>query len=141
MGTIGLVVSGCSCPTEYDCERYVFGVGCKGMGKGICGLDPCSLLDGGCDNGPSPKKVGLPTTGGTVDVGDGKTSDNLEGGSFRSVFQMPVPHVKVGAWCPRLRVVDEECGPQGPAPVSRAGVLGCDAVGDMELLANDPFLG
>lgn len=114
------------------------------MGKGICGLDPCSLIfEGTCENDPSPKKVGLPTPGGSVDVGDGSTSDNLEGGSLRSVFHMPVPHVKdVGAWWPRPIAADEEeWEPQGPAPASVAGVLGCEAVGDMELLANDPFLG
>lgn len=34
----------------------------------------------------------LPEPGGIVDVGDGSTSCSLEGGSLRSLFQMPVPH-------------------------------------------------
>lgn len=36
---------------------------------------------------------------------------------------------------------DAECEPQGPAFVSPDGVLGCEAVGDIELLANEPFRG
>lgn len=91
---VGVVVSGSNCPTEYDCERYVFGVGCKGMAKGICGLDPCSLGVGDvCVSELSPKKLPLP---GIVEVGEGRTSVSLEGGSLRSVFQMPVPQGKDG---------------------------------------------
>ena len=78
-----------------------------------------------------------------TDVGDGRTSANREGGSFRSLFQMPVPHVKeLGPGCPRPSTVeDPECAPQALTPASTDGVLGWEAVGDIELLANDPFLG
>jgi hypothetical protein len=34
-----------------------------------------------------------------------------------------------------------EWGAQGPAPVSTEGVLGLEPVGDMELLAKEPFRG
>jgi hypothetical protein len=40
-----------------------------------------------------------------------------------------------------MLVADVGCDPQAAAPDSAEGVLGCEAVGDMELLANDPFLG
>lgn len=36
-----------------------------------------------------------------VDVGEGKTSLSLDGGSLRSVFQIAVPHEKPGAPDPR----------------------------------------
>lgn len=87
-----------------------------------------------------PKKLALP---GRVEVGEGSTSVNREGGSLRSAFQIPVPQGKEGgAWCPRpIAPDDEECDPQAAAPVSAEGVLGCEPVGDIELLANEPFLG
>ena len=67
---------------------------------------------------------------------DGKTSLRREGGSLRSVFQIPVPHGKAGGWPAVRPMVDEvECDPHGPGPVSPDGVLGCDAVGDMDPLA------
>jgi hypothetical protein len=75
-------------------------------------------------------------------VGDGKTSLSRAGGSFRSLFQMPVPHGKAADPGPRPRAADGvECEPQVPAPDSADGVLGCDVVGDIELLANDPLRG
>lgn len=39
-----------------------------------------------------PKKELLVPVEGTVDVGDGRTSLSLEGGSLRSLFQIPAPH-------------------------------------------------
>lgn len=77
-------------------------------------------------------------------VGDGKTSVRRAGGSFLSLVQMPVPQANVlGVW-PRPRTEEprpEDVVPQVAAPASTAGVLGWDVVGDMELLANEPFLG
>ena len=140
---VAAVASGSSCPTEYDCDRYVLGVGWRGMAKGICELAWSFEAGDVCDM-PSPGKSGLPgPPGGMADVGEGKTSDSLEGGSFRSLFQMPVLHAKVPEppW-DRPRTAEEaECDPQGPGTDSAEGVLGCDVVGDMELLANEPFLG
>lgn len=88
-----------------------------------------------------PKKDMPLPPGDTVDVGEGKTSLNRVGASLRSGFHIPVPHVKLED--PEFRPITgcPECGPQGPATVSPEGVLGCDAVGDMELLANEPFRG
>jgi hypothetical protein len=77
--------------------------------------------------------------GGTVEVGDGRTSVNLDGGSFLSEFQIPLPHPENdgGPW---LRpMTDEE--PQAVVPASAEGVVGFEPVGDMEPLANDPFRG
>ncbi len=64
--------------------------------------------------------------GGTVEVGDGKTSVSREGGSFRSEVHMPVPHGKEdGGWCPRLIAPEEDgCDAHAPAPASADGVLG-----------------
>lgn len=63
------------------------------MAKGICEL-LCSR-----DGEGKPASVGknelLAEPGGTVDVGDGRTSCSLDGGSFRSLFQIPVPQGKV----------------------------------------------
>ena len=62
------------------------------MAKGICELVPCSRGVGDvCDSEVSLKKL---WPGGTVDVGDGKTSVSREGGSFRSEVHMPVPQGK-----------------------------------------------
>jgi hypothetical protein len=114
------------------------------MAKGIWELAPCSRGVGGvCDKELSaPKKLfGLPMPGGIDDVGDGSTSLSLEGGSLRSLFQIPVPHVKV-PWWPRPMAEEAlEWEPQGPALASAEGVVGCEVVGDMELLANEPFRG
>ena len=76
---------------------------------------------------------------GAADVGDGKTSARRDDASFLSLFQMVLLQGKElepeGA---RVRPADEaESEPQ--AADSADGVVGCDAVGDMELLANDPF--
>lgn len=87
--------------------------------------------------GPKNELPGPP--GGPVEVGDGSTSLNLIGASLRSEFHIPVPHGKLPE--PRPMTEDDECDPQGPAVVSAEGVLGCDAVGDMELLAKEPFRG
>lgn len=90
----------------------------------------------------SPPKKELPAVpGGMVDVGDGRTSLSLDGGSLRSAFQMPVPHGKADDPAGRPMTDDVECEPQAPAPASADGVLGCEAVGDIELLANDPLRG
>lgn len=74
-----------------------------------------------------------------MDVGDGSTSLNRIGASLRSEFHIPVPHGKFPE--PRPMTEEVECDPQGPAVVSAEGVLGCDAVGDMELLAKEPLRG
>lgn len=91
-----MVVSGSNCPTEYDCERYVFGVGCRGIAKGICELVPGSRGVGEVwDIEVSLlKKLWLT---GIVDVGDGNTSVSREGGSFRSEVHIAVPQGKDGA--------------------------------------------
>lgn len=88
-----------------------------------------------------PKKELLAPPGGTVEVGDGSTSLSLDEASFRSACQMPVPHAKLVEVLDRPRADDAECDPQGPPPASAEGVLGCDPVGDIEVLAKDPFLG
>jgi hypothetical protein len=77
-------------------------------------------------------------------VGDGKTSVNLEGGSFReSLFQMPLPQGKeLEPVCPRPMPELAELGAcDTHVPDSAEGVLGCEVVGDIELLANEPFRG
>lgn len=86
------------------------------------------------------KELPVPVVG-TVDVGDGRTSLSLDGGSLRSLFQMPDPQGKAGAPGGRLIAEDVECDPQGPGLCSAEGVEGCDVVGDMEPLANDPLRG
>lgn len=71
-----------------------------------------------------------------ADVGDGSTSDNLEGGSFLSAFHIAVPHgkaVEALVWA-RFKTLagDAACAPQAAAPVagpapalaSMDGVLG-----------------
>jgi len=78
---------------------------------------------------------------GPVDVGDGKTSARREDASFRSLFQMVPPQGKEALLPagPRARApVEAEREPQ--APVSAEGVVGCEAVGDMEALAKELFL-
>lgn len=52
-----------SWPTEYDCDLYVLGVGCRGIEKGI-----------------------------PVSPGDGRTSCSLKGGSLRLSWLQIVPH-------------------------------------------------
>jgi hypothetical protein len=86
----------------------------------------------------------LPLDPPTVDVGDAKTSANLEGGSLReSEFQIPLPQGKdVDPGGPRPMPALEDggtCEPQ--VPDSADGVLGWEVVGDIELLAKDPFRG
>lgn len=84
--------SGSSCPTEYDWDRYVFGVGCSGIAKGICELEGSLGAGEVCVNPPSPAKNELvDPPGGMVEVGEGKTSVRRDGGSFLSGFQIPVP--------------------------------------------------
>lgn len=75
-------------------------------------------------------------------MGEGSTSVSLDGGSLRSLFQIPVPHAKV-VFC-GARPIDAlpvACAPHGVAPSSADGVVGCEVVGDMELLAKELFLG
>jgi hypothetical protein len=77
-----------------------------------------------------------------MDVGEGRTSVNLDGGSFRdSVFQIPLP---------QGNEVDPECPLPAPVAfcvwlfhvlVSAEGVAGCEVVGDIVLLANEPLRG
>jgi hypothetical protein len=77
-----------------------------------------------------------------MDVGEGRTSVSLEGGSLRaSLFQMPLPQGnELEPGCPRpTPVVAWACVPQ--VLDSAEGVLGCDVVGDIELEANEPFRG
>ena len=77
--------------------------------------------------------------GGTVEVGEGRTSVNRDGGSFLSVFQIPLPHPEKdgGPW---LRPMTDE-GPQAVGPASPEGVVGFELVGDIEPLAKDPLRG
>lgn len=43
-----------------------------------------------------------------MEEGDGRTSDNLDGGSFLSLFQMPVPQGnEAGPAWPRFRTPEE----------------------------------
>ena len=81
--------------------------------------------------------------GGTVEVGDdGVTSLRCEGGFLRSVFQIADPQGKAEGWPGARPMADGAgCDPQEPGPVSPEGVLGCDAVGDMEPLAMEPLRG
>jgi hypothetical protein len=113
------------------------------MAKGIWEFVPCSRDGEDCIM-PSdgPKKALAPLLpGGTVEVGEGSTSLNLEGGSLRSGFHMPVPHGKFGAPGVRPMAEEAECEPHGPALVSAEGVLGWEVVGDIELLAKEPLRG
>ncbi len=90
----------------------------------------------------SAPKTLFPLELGPTDVGEGKTSVNLEGGSLReSGFHMPPPQGnEVDPEWPRPRDAPEDgtCEPQ--VPDSADGVVGCDVVGDIELLAKEPFL-
>lgn len=72
-------------------------------------------------------------------MGEGKTSLNLEG-SFLSVFQMPVPHANEPGPRP-ITAAEAECEPHNPPVASAEGVPGWEVVGDLELLAKEPFLG
>jgi hypothetical protein len=114
------------------------------MANGIGALGSCSRGAGDvCPRPRSEPKNEFPAApGGIVDVGDGSTSASLDVASLRSLFQIPVPHGNVVDPGARLRTADGvEWEPQAAAPDSAEGVLGCDVVGDMELLANDPFRG
>ena len=70
-----------------------------------------------------PKNELLLPDGGTVEVGDGRTSLSLEEASFRSTFQIPVPHANADELVERPIADDAECEPQGPPPTSADGVL------------------
>lgn len=113
------------------------------MAKGICEFDAPSREFGEIWFKPEsgPKNELLPPPGGMVEVGDGRTSLSLEEASFRSAFQIPVPQAKDDELFERPMTEEVEWEPQGPPPASADGVLGCDPVGDMELLANDPLRG
>lgn len=68
-------------------------MGCSGIAKGICEFDAGSRKTGEvCVSAPK-NELPLPP-GGMVEVGEGKTSLSLDGGSLRSVFQIPVPQGK-----------------------------------------------
>ncbi len=112
------------------------------MANGICEFGAWSRVAGEvCPRLPSGPKNEFPAApGGSVEVGDGSTSASLDAASFLSLFQIPVPQGNVVDPGGRLKTADGvEWVPQ--APDSADGVLGCDVVGDMELLANDPFRG
>jgi hypothetical protein len=95
------------------------------MAKGICAFGACCEEGEVCDMPMSEPKNELPAEpGGIIEVGEGRTSLSLEGGSLRSVFQMAVPQGNVdGPWA-RPMTEDVECEPHGPAPVSAEGVVG-----------------
>ena len=62
------------------------------MAKGICELGGSRGAGDVWVKPTSPGKNELPEPpGGRVDVGEGRTSVRREGGSFLSLFQMPVP--------------------------------------------------
>lgn len=98
-GGAAAAFSGSICPTEYDCDRYVLGVGCSGIANGIWELGPGSRETG--DVCISELKKEFPPPGGSVDVGEGKTSLSRAGGSLRSEFQIVPLHGKVDAPVPR----------------------------------------
>lgn len=79
--------------------------------------------------------------GGTVEVGEGRTSLSLDGGSFLSLFQIPDPQGKFDGPGARPIFEEPECDPQGALAVSPDGVLGCEAVGDIDPLAKEPLRG
>jgi hypothetical protein len=72
-------------------------------------------------------------------VGEGKTSLSLDG-SFLSLFQMAVPQGKEPGARP-IMAAEAEWDPQRLPPASTEGVPGFEVVGDMELLAKEPFRG
>jgi hypothetical protein len=79
-----------------------------------------------------------------AEVGDGRTSVKRDGGSLRlSEFQIPLPHGNdVDAEGPRpIAEVETDCKCEPHVPDSADGVVGWDAVGDIVLLANEPFRG
>lgn len=112
------------------------------MEKGNCELPLCSLeLGDTCGilaSGPNMELEVAP--GGSTDVGEGKTSLSLEGSFLSELFQMPVPHGKDAVGRP-IMAAEAECDPHSPPVASVEGVPGCEAVGDMEPLAKEPFLG
>ena len=95
-----------------------------GIAKGICGFGAWSRdAAGACDSPLSPKKGLFDADGETTDEEDGKTSVNLDGGSFLSGFQIPVDQGNdpEPVW-PRFRVAEEV--PHTAAPESAEGVVG-----------------
>ena len=78
-----------------------------------------------------------------MEVGEGRTSVSLEGGSLRaSLFQMPPPQgneLEPAGARPTPAAAPCVCVPQ--VPDSAEGVLGCEVVGDIELDAKEPFRG
>lgn len=94
----------------------------------------------GSDSGPKNEQPPIPE--GIVEVGEGRTSLNREVASLRSVFQMPVPQENADELYERPTPTDgAEIGPHGEPLTSAKGGLGCVAVGDIELLANDSLRG
>jgi hypothetical protein len=82
----------------------------------------------------------LVAPGGAVEVGEGRTSLNREG-SLLSLFQIALVHGNAEPPAARPSPAEAEWVPQVPGPVSPDGVVGCDAVGDIEPLAIDPLRG
>jgi len=71
------------------------GVGCNGIANGIWELGGSRDAGEACVKPASAAKNELvEPPGATVEVGEGRTSVKREGGSFLSLFQMPVPQGK-----------------------------------------------
>lgn len=112
------------------------------MAKGNCELPPCSLELGEiCGIVVSAPNMELEVApGGSTEVGEGKTSLSLDGSFLSGLFQMPVPQEKDAAGR-FIMAAEAECEPHSPPVASAEGVPGCEVVGDLELLAKEPFLG
>lgn len=97
------------------------------MLKGICAFEAWSRGAGDVRDKPvSGSRVLFDAVEEAPDE-DGKTSDSLEGGSFFSVFHIPVAQGnEPGPACPRPRAAEEvPWEPHGPAPPASAeGVVG-----------------
>lgn len=107
------------------------------MAKGMVGFEDCSL----CVLLISLKYPLLAEPGGSTEVGEGSTSVSREGGSFLVLSHMPLPQGKelVPEWPLPAPTFPWECVPH--VLDSAEGVLGCDAVGDIELEAKEFFRG
>jgi hypothetical protein len=125
-----------------------FKEGSSGNWKGMGEVKPCSRVVGEDWFMSPPYRLLAPLVlGGAVVVGEGTTSARREDASFLSLFQIPDEvfhgYDEPDAVAPPGRpmaVLDEESEPHMAPPGSADGVGGNDVVGDMELLAKDPFL-
>ena len=92
------------------------------MAKGICVLAPGSRVAFAAVSGKNELVV---PPGDKIEVGDGRTSVNLEGASFRSLFHIPVPHENADGAPGRAKMDEVECDPHEPPLLASAdGVLG-----------------